>query len=137
LDSSSAASKPPGRHILLVEDHLINQKLARRILENHGYLVTCAADGMEALRACDTDRFDLILMDIQMPVMDGFEATAELRKREQQTGRHTPVVALTANAMQGDRERCLAAGMDGYITKPIKTAELFETISVAASAPNP
>ena len=85
-------------------------------------------NGLEAVEAARTERFPVVLMDLQMPVMDGFEATTELRKREKQAGRYTPVVALTANAMQGDRERCLAAGMDGYITKPIKTSELFQEL---------
>jgi CheY-like chemotaxis protein len=117
-----------------VEDNLVNQKLARRLLEKGGHTVTCAGDGVQALEAFDKDRFDAILMDIQMPVMDGFEATAELRKREKSFDRRTPVLALTANAMQGDRERCLAAGMDGYVTKPINTQELLQAIAGAVGA---
>ena len=119
-----------GLRILLVEDNPINQKVALRILETSGNHVTCAGDGREALAACDTQTFDLILMDVQMPLMDGFEAAAELRKRETPLSRRTPILALTANAMKGDRERCLSAGMDGYVAKPFKKAELFEAISV-------
>jgi CheY-like chemotaxis protein len=130
--AGSATSAPGlGLHILLVEDNLVNLKLARRLLENNGHTVTCAADGVQALDACDRSRFDAILMDVQMPVMDGFAATAELRKREKLLGRYTPVLALTANAMQGDRERCLSAGMDGYVTKPINTLELLQSIASA------
>jgi CheY-like chemotaxis protein len=138
--TASSASNAPGTaglHILLVEDNLVNQKLARRLLEKGGHTVTCAGDGVQALEAFDKDRFDAILMDIQMPVMDGFEATAELRKREKSLDRRTPVLALTANAMQGDRERCLAAGMDGYVTKPINTQELLQAIAGAAAAEKP
>jgi CheY-like chemotaxis protein len=129
-------AQPSGLHILLVEDNLINQKVACRILEKSGNRVTCAADGREALEAFQPARFDLILMDIQMPLMDGLEATVELRKREPALGRRTPILALTANAMQGDRERCLATGMDGYITKPIKAPELLQIIAetVASAA---
>jgi CheY-like chemotaxis protein len=133
-NGTKGSAAGPGGHILLVEDNLVNQKLARRLLENGGHTVTCASDGAQALEACETGRFDAILMDIQMPVMDGFEATAELRRREQATGRHTPVLALTANAMQGDRERCLSAGMDGYVTKPINTVELLQSIAEAVAS---
>jgi CheY-like chemotaxis protein len=120
---------PAGIHVLLVEDNMVNQKLARRILENVGYTVVCAMDGREAVDACAAQHFDLVLMDLQMPHMDGFEATAELRRREAISGGHLPIVALTANAMAGDRQRCLAAGMDGYVTKPMKRPELFQAIA--------
>jgi signal transduction histidine kinase/CheY-like chemotaxis protein/streptogramin lyase len=126
---------PSGLHILLVEDNLVNQKLARRLLEKGGHTVTSASDGVQALEECEKCYFDAVLMDIQMPGMDGFEATAELRKREKTLGRHTPVLALTANAMQGDRERCLNAGMDGYVTKPINASELLLAIAGAVSTP--
>jgi signal transduction histidine kinase/CheY-like chemotaxis protein len=118
-----------GLRVLLVEDNIVNQKLARRILENAGYMVACAMDGQQAVNACEAERFDLVLMDIQMPNMDGFEATAELRRREAITGGHLPIIAVTANAMEGDRERCLAAGMDGYVAKPMKRPELFLAIA--------
>jgi signal transduction histidine kinase len=132
---TAAPASGLGLQILLVEDNVVNQKLARRILENTGHTVTCASDGLQALEACDRSRFDAILMDIQMPIMDGFEATAELRKRERLLGLHTPVLALTANAMEGDREKCLAAGMDGYVTKPINTAELLKSIAGLVGSP--
>jgi CheY-like chemotaxis protein len=120
---------PAGLLVLLVEDNAVNQRLAQRVLEKAGCIVVCAMDGCEAVQASATRRFDVILMDLQMPHMDGFEATAELRRREAVSGGHTPIVAVTANAMQGDRERCLAAGMDGYVTKPIKRPELFRAIA--------
>jgi signal transduction histidine kinase/CheY-like chemotaxis protein len=127
--SASTAVPGGGLKILLVEDNAVNQKLARRLLENAGHTVTCAGDGRQALDAWEAAPFDLVLMDIQMPVMDGLEATAELRRREELSGRHTPILAVTANAMQGDRERCLEAGMDGYVAKPIKREELFKAIA--------
>ena len=97
--------------------------------------MTVTANGREALAALDRENFDVVLMDVQMPEMDGFDATAAIRAREQDTGRHLPIIAMTAHAMQGDRERCLAAGMDGYIAKPIQARELIdllEKFSVAA-----
>jgi CheY-like chemotaxis protein len=120
---------PVAIHVLLVEDNIVNQKLARRIMENTGYTVVCAMDGREAVEACAAQHFDLVLMDLQMPHMDGFEATAELRRREAISGGHLPIIALTANAMPGDRERCLQAGMDGYVSKPMKRPELFKAIA--------
>ena len=122
-------SSPLAIHVLLVEDNMVNQKLARRIMENAGYTVVGAMDGREAVEACAAQHFDLVLMDLQMPHMDGFEATAELRRREAISGGHLPIIALTANAMPGDRERCLAAGMDGYVSKPMKRPELFQAIA--------
>ena len=98
-------------------------------MENAGYTVVCAMDGREAVEACAAQRFDLVLMDLQMPHMDGFEATAELRRREAISGGHLPIIALTANAMPGDRDHCLAAGMDGYVSKPMKRSELFQAIA--------
>jgi CheY-like chemotaxis protein len=125
----TAGPLPAAIHVLLVEDNIVNQKLARRILENAGYTVAAAMDGREAVDACAAQHFDLVLMDLQMPHMDGFEATAELRRREAISGGHLPIIALTANAMPGDRERCLAAGMDGYVSKPMKRPELFQAIA--------
>ena len=115
-------------HILLVEDNPVNQTLALRLLEKQGHTVVVAADGQEALSALARASFDLVLMDVQMPIMDGFEATAVIRAQERVSGAHLPIVAMTAHAMQGDRERCLAAGMDDYVTKPIKSADLFAAI---------
>ena len=115
-------------HILLAEDNPVNQKLALRLLEKRGHHVTLAGNGKEALAAIEKRAFDLVLMDIQMPELDGLEATALLRKRERGTGTRQPVVAMTALAMKGDRERCLAAGMDGYLSKPIRSQELDEML---------
>ncbi|MGD0775481.1 MAG: two-component regulator propeller domain-containing protein [Candidatus Solibacter sp.] len=127
--AETEAPSPASLSVLLAEDNIVNQTLARRMLEKAGYTVVCAMDGREAVEASAARRFDVILMDLQMPHMDGFEATAELRRREAVSGGRTPIVAVTANAMQGDRERCLAAGMDGYVTKPIKRPELFRAIA--------
>ncbi len=122
--------------ILLAEDNAINQKLASRLLEKQGHTVVVAGDGAQALRALDQESFDLILMDAQMPVMDGFEATAAIRRLEESTRAHIPIIAMTAHAMVGDRQRCLNAGMDGYIPKPVHAEELFDTIeTVLASQP--
>jgi CheY-like chemotaxis protein len=121
---------PPSREIknlrvLLAEDNVINQTIAVRVLEKRACIVAVAENGQAALHACETQSFDLILMDIQMPGMDGLEATAAIRKQEISTGAHMPIIAMTAHALKGDRERCLAAGMDGYVSKPIRTIELF------------
>ena len=114
--------------VLLVEDNAVNQTLAIRLLEKRGYVVSVAGDGREALAALEKDNFDVVLMDIQMPEMDGFEATAAIRQKEKFSGRHIPIIAMTANALKGDQERCLEAGMDAYIAKPIRTKELFAAI---------
>ena len=116
-------------HILLAEDNIINQKLAVTLLQKDGHRVSVANNGEEALNALALERFDLVLMDVQMPVLDGLEATARIRQDEQAGARHTPIIAMTANAMQGDRERCLEAGMDGYISKPLNPREMFLTIA--------
>jgi PAS domain S-box-containing protein len=119
--------------ILIAEDNLVNQKLVRRILERRGHSVEVAADGRAAVEAFAAGRFDLILMDLQMPEMDGFEATAVIRAGERSTGRHVPIVALTAHAMKGDAERCLGAGMDAYLAKPVNALRLIElTEEIAA-----
>jgi two-component system sensor histidine kinase/response regulator len=110
--------------ILLVEDNAINQKLAARLLEKRGHTVAIAGNGKEALAALEKQSFDLVFMDVQMPEMDGFEATAAIRGKEKASGNHLPIIAMTAHAMAGDRERCLEAGMDDYITKPIRLIEL-------------
>ncbi|WP_166820043.1 response regulator [Thalassoroseus pseudoceratinae] len=114
--------------ILLTEDNAVNQKLAVKLLEKRGHRVIVAGNGKEAIHALDQQEFDIILMDVQMPEMDGFETTQTIRKREQQTGGRIPIVAMTAFAMKGDRERCIAAGMDGYISKPLQPSELFEMV---------
>src|SRR5437667_1168680 len=114
--------------VLLAEDNAVNQRLASRLLEKRGHSVVVAGNGLEALEALEKERFDLVLMDERMPVMDGFEATTAIRKREGAGGIHLPVVALTAHAMKGDREKCLAGGMDGYLSKPIRPQELDEVL---------
>jgi CheY-like chemotaxis protein len=115
--------------ILLVEDNVINQKVASRMLEKNGHTVVVASNGKEALRAVEAGRFDAVLMDVQMPEMDGLEATAAIRAAEQGTDRRLPIVALTADAMTGDRERCLEAGMDGYVTKPVQSPQLLQALA--------
>ena len=114
--------------LLLTEDNLVNQKLAVRLLEKRGHSVVIASNGREAVEALHHQRFDVVLMDVQMPEMDGFEATQIIRARERDTGGHVPIVAMTAHAMKGDRERCLEVGMDGYISKPLRPSELFEAV---------
>jgi CheY-like chemotaxis protein len=114
--------------LLLAEDNPVIRMAVTRMLENHGHQVVSAADGEEALAAWERERFDLVLMDVMMPVLDGFAATATIRERERQRNGHVPIIALTAHAMRGDRERCLAAGMDAYLSKPLKPEVLFETI---------
>ncbi len=135
--SVAAATESKSLHILLVEDNAVNQRLALRLLQKAGHTVALAADGRNALKLVASERFDLVLMDIQMPVMDGFEATAAIRERERATGEHLPILAMTAHAMRGDRERCLAAGMDGYISKPIDIAELISAIEALARSVQP
>jgi len=114
--------------VLLAEDSPFNQKLAVGLLQKQGHTVVVAQHGREALEALERSPFDLVLMDIQMPEMDGLEATAAIRARERDRGQHVPIIAMTAHAMKGDRERCLDAGMDGYIAKPVRAKELFQTI---------
>ena len=118
-----------GLHILVVEDNAVNRRVAVRMLESCGHRATVVADGCEAVAVAVDGSFDLILMDVQMPVMNGFEAAGHIRARERQRGsRHVPIVAMTAHAMKGDRERCVAAGMDDYIAKPLKKGDLMATI---------
>ena len=116
------------RRILLAEDGQVNQKLAVRLLERRGHCVVVANDGKEALQALDREHFDLVLMDVQMPEMDGYEATAAIRQRERTTGRHLRIIAMTAHALKGDREQCLQAGMDDYLAKPVHASELYDAV---------
>jgi signal transduction histidine kinase/DNA-binding response OmpR family regulator/integral membrane sensor domain MASE1 len=115
-------------HILLVEDNLVNQRVASRLLEKRGHRVAVAENGIQALKALEQETYDLVLMDVQMPEMDGLEATAKIREKERHSTRHQPVVALTARAMKGDLEHCLSAGMDGYLSKPIRPEELDDLL---------
>ena len=121
---------PPERslHILVAEDTSFNQKFITRLLTRWGHRPLIVDNGTQAVTTCATERFDLILMDVQMPEMDGFEATQKIREMEQQRGLHTPIIAMTAHAMKGDRERCLEAGMDDYVPKPISSKLLLQTI---------
>jgi signal transduction histidine kinase/ligand-binding sensor domain-containing protein/CheY-like chemotaxis protein len=121
--------------ILVAEDNPTNQHLLRRILEKRGHSAVVAGDGREVLAALSRQDFDLVLMDVQMPVMDGFQATAAIRERERTTGRNQRIIALTAHAMKGDEERCLAAGMDGYLSKPIQLLRLAEVLQDAEAGP--
>ena len=118
-------------HVLLAEDNAINQLLVRRMLEKQGHTVRVVTNGRSAVEACEAASFDVILMDIQMPELDGIGATAAIRKREsgRPAPRRTPIVALTANAMTGDRERYLEAGMDGYCSKPVQMSDLLAMLS--------
>jgi CheY-like chemotaxis protein len=115
-------------NVLLVEDNRVNQKLALHLLRKRGCAVTLAENGEIALQELEKNAFDIVLMDVQMPVMDGIEATRIIREREQNTGIHIPIIAMTAHALKGDKEKCLDAGMDGYVSKPIKFAELYREI---------
>jgi two-component system sensor histidine kinase/response regulator len=114
--------------ILLAEDNVVNQKVAARLLEEQGHSVVIVADGAEALAKFTYEMFDVILMDVQMPVMNGYEATQAIRLEEDRRGGHTPVIALTAHAMKGDRELCLKAGMDDYLAKPIRVQALLAVL---------
>jgi CheY-like chemotaxis protein len=114
--------------ILVADDNIVNRKVVQYLLEKKGHQVISAQDGREALNLLDNQIVDLILMDVQMPKMNGLEATLAIREKEKAGKSHTPIIALTAHAMKGDRERCLEAGMDDYIAKPIKPEELFDTM---------
>ncbi len=117
--------------VLVAEDNHVNQVLAKRLLEQRGHTVVTANNGVEAVAQVETSEFDVVLMDVQMPEMDGFQATHAIREKEQKTGKHIPIIALTAHAMKGDQERCIAAGLDGYVSKPLQITELLQAIEKA------
>jgi CheY-like chemotaxis protein len=123
--------------VLLAEDNAVNQRLAVKLLEKQGHQVVVTGNGKEALAALEHDRFDFVLMDVQMPEMGGLEAAARIREREKTEGGHIPIIAMTAHALKGDRERCLEAGMDAYVAKPVQSRLLFEAIdSVTIAEPS-
>jgi CheY-like chemotaxis protein len=131
---------PQALRVLLAEDNAVNKRLVTAILEKHGHAVVSVENGREAVEAIERRVFDLVLMDLQMPGMGGLEATAIIRVAETGTGRHLPIVALTAHAMKDDREACFAAGMDAYLAKPIRTAELLgllDQLTGKGSSPAP
>jgi TMAO reductase system sensor TorS len=121
--------------VLLAEDHVVNQRIVVRLLEKQGHSVSVANNGREAIEALSRENFDVILMDVQMPEMTGFEATEVIRRMEAGTGRHIPIFAMTAHAMKGDRERCLACGMDSYLSKPINPKDLLAALARAGQIP--
>jgi CheY-like chemotaxis protein len=129
VSPACSSAETPALSILLAEDNIVNQALVKALLRSRGHGVTVANNGREVLSLLDGQPFDLILMDIQMPEMDGLQATVEIRQRESRTGEHIPIVAMTAHVMEGDRERCLEAGMDEYISKPISVKELLALIA--------
>jgi len=134
-DSITRARQP--LEILLAEDNVVNQRVAVGLLARRGHHVVVVGNGLEALAAIAQRRFDVVLMDLQMPEMGGFDATAEIRRRERGTGAHVRIVALTAHAMNHDRDRCLAMGMDGYLSKPIEPSLLFAAVEQASPVPAP
>jgi two-component system sensor histidine kinase/response regulator len=128
---------PRKLNILLAEDNAVNRVLAQKLLQKQGHTVTSVNNGVEALQLWEENQlhhFDIIVMDVQMPEMDGLQAATRIREGELGTGAHIPIIAVTAHAMKGDRERCLAAGMDGYIAKPINPSELAKVIQLNAPA---
>jgi two-component system sensor histidine kinase/response regulator len=127
----------PTLRILVAEDSVFNQQLAVGLLEKYGHSVVIARNGKEAIGAWVAQQFDVVLMDVEMPEMDGFEATAVIRTQERHKGTHIPIIAMTAHAMKGDRARCLHAGMDDYISKPIRAQEMFEKLRAVAAAVQP
>ena len=133
VPEEDGAARVRSMNVLLAEDGATNQVLATKFLEVRGHAVTIANNGSEAVELSLRGDFDAILMDVQMPVMNGYEATGAIRKREQQTGKRIPIIAMTANAMSGDREKCLAAGMDDYLSKPIRSQVLYEVLEKYAA----
>jgi CheY-like chemotaxis protein len=118
--------------VLLAEDNPVNQRLVKRLLEKRGHVVEVASTGRQAIDMTEHQRFDIILMDVQMPDMDGLQTTAQIREHERAHGGRTPIIALTAHTMRGDRERCMAAGMDNFINKPIDAVNFIQTVEATA-----
>ena len=135
LHSLREAIEPKALRVLLAEDDRVNQRVALRFLEKHGHSVRLVEDGWQALAALEAEAFDIVLMDVQMPGLDGLEVASIIRKKEAKTGGHQPMVAITAHALTGDKERCLAAGMDGYVSKPVHDKDLMEAIDRCSGAP--
>jgi CheY-like chemotaxis protein/HPt (histidine-containing phosphotransfer) domain-containing protein len=137
LPSAAVVSSTPqsaqGLKILLAEDNAVNRRLAIALLQKRGHRIAATENGQEALDVLERENFDLVLMDVQMPVLDGFDAIRAIRAKEQSSGSHLPIIALTAHAMKGDRERCLAAGADEYVTKPIRIPDLLAAIDRATN----
>jgi CheY-like chemotaxis protein len=137
-EAAGPASRPVrSMNILVAEDNQVNQKVVAHLLEKQGHRVTLASNGREALEKLLRGGFDGILMDVQMPEMTGLEAAQAIRRAERGSGRHIPILAMTAHAMKGDRERCLASGMDGYVSKPIRSRELLDALQTLISIPCP
>ena len=132
-----SARLPASLSVLLAEDNVINQHLVKRLLEKRGHAVTVTGSGREALERVASESFDVILMDVQMPDMDGLQASTRIREIEKHRGTYTPILALTAHTMKGDRERCLAAGMDQFINKPIDAERFVEVVEAAAAPGRP
>jgi len=124
-----------GLKVLLAEDNIINQKVSSRILEKYGHLVTIAVDGEDVLAKMKEQTFDLILMDVKMPNMDGFEATDEIRSQEKKSGGHIPIIAMTAHVISGYRDKCISAGMDDCVTKPMRGEILEKIITLVTAGP--
>jgi CheY-like chemotaxis protein len=137
LSGDAASSPPPSLSILLAEDNVVNRQLALRLLQKQGHQVTCARDGSEALALMDQVRFDLVLMDVEMPNLNGLEASRAIREREKKLGGHIPIVAMTAHVMKGDAEMCIASGMDAYLSKPIRPEDLAAMIRDTIGAGRP
>ena len=131
--AADPVATPRPLQVLLAEDNPVIQQLAGELLQMRGYSVKLAANGKEVLAALDRDTFDVVLMDVNMPEMDGYQTTAAIREREKTNGSHLRIIALTGSALKDDRERCLKAGMDGYLSKPIRSRELFEAVEQATA----
>ncbi|MCA9402032.1 MAG: response regulator, partial [Candidatus Omnitrophica bacterium] len=129
IAEDQGAEKLKGLKILLAEDNVVNQKIAVKILEKQGFVVAAANNGLEVLDMMKKEKYDVILMDAFMPELDGMETTKQIRSEEEGTGKHIPIIALTARAMQEDRQKCIDVGMDGYVSKPIDRKKLFQEIA--------